>query len=117
MVSTAVGAVTSAVNEGRIEALNNSKDWQNLKVQELDDIWKQKLNEKYQPELDALKAEYDAALAEYESTKGTLQRAGSGIVQLWQTQLIRSTEPNLIVLTKDGGPTKHYECYVGQQVS
>lgn len=26
-VASAVGAVTSAVNEGRIEALNNSKDW------------------------------------------------------------------------------------------
>lgn len=36
-VASAVGAVTSAVNEGRIEALNNSKDWfENQKIQ-LDD--------------------------------------------------------------------------------
>ena len=36
-VASAVGALTSAVNEGRIEALNNSKDWfENQKIQ-LDD--------------------------------------------------------------------------------
>lgn len=27
MVASTAGALTSAVNEGRIEALNNSKDW------------------------------------------------------------------------------------------
>lgn len=77
-VSTLVGATTSAVNEGRIEALNNSKDWQNLKIQELDDNWRQRLDAKYAPDIEALKGEYQAALKEYEATKGNLQRVGTG---------------------------------------
>lgn len=78
VVSTLVGATTSAVNEGRIEALNNSKDWQNLKIQELDDNWRQRLDAKYAPDIEALKGEYQAALKEYEATKGNLQRVGTG---------------------------------------
>lgn len=78
VVSTLVGAITSAVNEGRIEALNNSKDWQNLKIQELDDNWRQRLDAKYAPDIEALKGEYQAALKEYEATKGNLQRVGTG---------------------------------------
>lgn len=77
-VSTLVGATTSAVNEGRIEALNNSKDWQNLKIQELDDAWREQLNSKYTPQIEDIKAEYQAALDEYEATKGKLQRVGTG---------------------------------------
>lgn len=77
-VSTLVGATTSAVNEGRIEALNNSKDWQNLKIQELDDNWRQRLDAKYAPDIEALKGEYQAALKEYEAAKGNLQRVGTG---------------------------------------
>ena len=37
MVTSAVGATISAVNEGRIEALNNSKDWFELQKAQLDD--------------------------------------------------------------------------------
>lgn len=37
MVSTGVGATLSALNEGRIEAINNSKDWFNLQKEQLDD--------------------------------------------------------------------------------
>lgn len=36
-VSTLIGATTSAVNEGRIEALNNSTEWFNLQKMQLDD--------------------------------------------------------------------------------
>lgn len=36
MVTSAVGATISAVNEGRIEALNNSKDWFELQKAQLD---------------------------------------------------------------------------------
>lgn len=75
-VSTLVGATVSAVNEGRIEALNNSKDWQDLKIQELDDAWRGRLDTKYATDMDLLRAEYQAALEEYEATKGTLQRVG-----------------------------------------
>ena len=37
IVTSAVGATISAVNEGRIEALNNSTDWFNLQKAQLDD--------------------------------------------------------------------------------
>ena len=37
IVTSAVGATISAVNEGRIEALNNSTDWFNLHKTQLDD--------------------------------------------------------------------------------
>lgn len=37
MVTSGVGSVISAVNEGRIEALNNSTDWFNLQKAQLDD--------------------------------------------------------------------------------
>lgn len=74
MVSTAVGAVTSAVNEGRIEALNNSRDWMNLKIQELDDAWMQNITTSYEAEKQSIKAGYEEALKEYEAKKGTLKK-------------------------------------------
>lgn len=52
MVNTAVGATVSAVNEGRIEALNNSKDWFELHKAQLDDSLRERLN--------AIQAEYEA---------------------------------------------------------
>ena len=57
MVTSTVGATISAVNEGRIEALNNSKDWFEYQKAQLDDEFQQRTN---------------AALEEYESTKGSL---------------------------------------------
>lgn len=42
-VASAVGAVISAVNEGRIEALNNSKDWFELQKMQIDDRHNQML--------------------------------------------------------------------------
>lgn len=52
IVNTAVGATISAVNEGRIEALNNSKDWFELHKVQLDDSLRERL--------DAIQAEYEA---------------------------------------------------------
>lgn len=43
IVNTAVGATISAVNEGRIEALNNSKDWFELHKAQLDDNYAQRI--------------------------------------------------------------------------
>lgn len=57
-VVSGVGAVLSAVNEGRIEALNNSKDWYNLEKMKIDDY--------YSPLFEQAKEEYD-------STKGGLE--------------------------------------------
>lgn len=52
IVNTAVGATISAVNEGRIEALNNSKDWFELHKAQLDDSLRERS--------DAIQAEYEA---------------------------------------------------------
>lgn len=43
IVNSTVGATVSAVNEGRIEALNNSKDWFELHKAQLDDKYSQRL--------------------------------------------------------------------------
>lgn len=43
IVNSAVGATISSVNEGRIEALNNSKDWFELQKAQLDDRYNQKM--------------------------------------------------------------------------
>lgn len=53
IVATGLGSVTSAVNEGRIEALNNSKDWFELHKAQLDDKLRERLN--------AIQAEYEAS--------------------------------------------------------
>lgn len=45
IVTTAVGATVSAVNEGRIEALNNSKDWFELHKAQLDDKYNQRIQD------------------------------------------------------------------------
>lgn len=63
IVNTAVGATISAVNEGRIEALNNSKDWFELHKAQLDDSLRERL---------------DAIQAEYEANAGK-QLVGSGV--------------------------------------
>lgn len=57
MVTSGTGAVLSAINEGRIEALNNSKDWYDTQKLQLDDTYQQRLADIQQ---------------EYESTKGHL---------------------------------------------
>lgn len=71
IVSSAVGSILSAVNEGRVEALNNSKDWFELQKQQLDDWYGQKLTSEYKPL-------FDEAMAEYNATKGTLVQGPDG---------------------------------------
>lgn len=43
IVAAGLGSATSAINEGRIEALNNSKDWFELHKAQLDDKYRQRL--------------------------------------------------------------------------
>lgn len=43
IVNSTVGATISSVNEGRIEALNNSKDWFELQKAQLDDRYNQRM--------------------------------------------------------------------------
>lgn len=45
IVAAGLGSATSAVNEGRIEALNNSKDWFELHKAQLDDKYRQRLQD------------------------------------------------------------------------
>lgn len=52
IVAAGLGSATSAINEGRIEALNNSKDWFELHKAQLDDSLRERLN--------AIQAEYEA---------------------------------------------------------
>ena len=63
IVNSAVGATISAVNEGRIEALNNSKDWFELHKAQLDDTYRDRVQ---------------AIQNRYEDTKGTLVRTREG---------------------------------------
>lgn len=63
IVNSAVGATVSAVNEGRIEALNNSKDWFELHKAQLDDTYRDRIQ---------------AIQNRYEDTKGTLVRTEEG---------------------------------------
>lgn len=58
LVTSGIGSVISAVNEGRIEALNNSKDWFNLHKTQLDD--------KLSNRLSALKSYYEEGGCTYE---------------------------------------------------
>lgn len=63
IVTSAVGATISAVNEGRSEALNNSKDWFELHKAQLDDTYRDRIQ---------------AIQNRYEDTKGTLVRTREG---------------------------------------
>ena len=47
IIAGGVGTTISALNEGRIEALNNSKDWAELQTMKLNDATSQKLDEIY----------------------------------------------------------------------
>lgn len=76
MVNTAVGATISAVNEGRIEALNNSKDWYENQKMQIDDIFRDRI-QSIQDKYEATKGQsmvstpeggmYDPAYAEYQN--------------------------------------------------
>lgn len=63
IVNSAVGATISAVNEGRIEALNNSRDWFELHKAQLDDTYRDRVQ---------------SIQNRYEDTKGSLVRTREG---------------------------------------
>ena len=63
-IISGTGAVLSAINEGRIEALNNSNDWFQYQKQQLDDVYAQKFQ--------ALKDAYEGTEM-YDSMKMQLQ--------------------------------------------
>lgn len=68
----------SAVSEGSIEAVNNTNDWEKLKVQELDDDYRANIDRGFAPQETALAQEYQKAYEEYHATKGQLVKRGTG---------------------------------------
>ena len=68
----------SAVSEGSIEAVNNTNDWEKLKVQELDDDYRANIDRRFAPQETALAQEYQKAYEEYHATKGQLVKRGTG---------------------------------------
>lgn len=70
-VAGVVGSTMAAITEGSIEARNNASDWEQLQVQKLDDWYSGKVQQDLSPYL-------DAALEEYEATKGSLIPVGDG---------------------------------------
>lgn len=71
IAASAFGAVTSAVNEGRIEALNNSKEWYDYQKAQIDDNYQKQLQEiesykdlnSYNYLLDKINSDYELTLA------------------------------------------------------
>lgn len=67
LTSALVGSGLAAVNEGRVEAINNSTDWFNLKKQELDDWYDNQIADEFTPL-------YEEAQKEFAATKGNTQQ-------------------------------------------
>lgn len=67
LTSALVGSGLAAVNEGRVEAINNSTDWFNLKKQELDDWYNKQIADEFAPL-------YEEAQKEFAATKGNIQQ-------------------------------------------
>lgn len=86
IVTSGVGATISAVNEGRIEALNNSKDWFELQKAQLDDKHKTRLEvieqyagtEMYPQMLAQENANYEATLGKL--TEGRLKMGNADLL-------------------------------------
>lgn len=67
LTSALVGSGLAAINEGRVEAINNSTDWFNLKKQELDDWYNKQIADEFAPL-------YEEAQKEFAATKGNIQQ-------------------------------------------
>lgn len=70
-VTSVAGATISAIGEGSIEAINNSRDWYKFMKQQLDDKYDQRIADKYDPL-------FADALKEYEETRGNLKKGLDG---------------------------------------
>lgn len=66
---TAIGAFSSAVGEGAIEALHNSTDWAKLKILEINDLYEQKIQDVLQSDLGNIQKQYSLNLLEQERQK------------------------------------------------
>lgn len=76
MVNTVVGSFMSAVNEGRIEAINGSRDWAKADIERVKlkgSTDKKNIQNEYEAQVYAL-------VKEYENNKGKLVRTNEGLV-------------------------------------
>ena len=99
MVTSTVGTVISAVNEGRIEALNNTKDWYNLEKMKIDDFTGQKA----QAIEDEYKANQGKALIEITQPDGSITYADAAYLKYQQdkVELQKNYESALAKLNED----------------
>lgn len=67
LTSAMVGVGLASLNEGRVEALNNSTDWFNLHKQQLDDWYDNIIADEFAPL-------YEEAQKEFAATKGNMQQ-------------------------------------------
>ena len=83
MVNTAIGVTTAALNEARVEAINNSTDWGNLKTAEVTDYYNKDLGpfniaDSMEDNKSVYMKQMQAIQDEYEKNKGTLTNTGEG---------------------------------------
>lgn len=87
LVTSGVGAVASAVNEGRIEALNNSTDWFNLQKAQIDDD--------YTSRLDAIGQSYVRGEDGTITLTGNISELGLALQEAHSSSISRLTEDRL----------------------
>lgn len=87
LVTSGVGAVASAVNEGRIEALNNSTDWFNLQKTQIDDD--------YTSRLDAIGQSYVRGEDGTITLTGNISELGLALQEAHSSSISRLTEDRL----------------------
>lgn len=82
-VASVVGSFMGAVNEGRVEARHNSKEWFDLQKQMLDDAYSDKVNRSLQPLAEKAFAEYQATgdMEKYEETMALIQQRGESLMR------------------------------------
>lgn len=87
LVTSGVGAVASAANEGRIEALNNSTDWFNLQKAQIDDD--------YTSRLDAIGQSYVRGEDGTITLTGNISELGLALQEAHSSSISRLTEDRL----------------------
>lgn len=82
-VASVVGSFMGAINEGRVEARHNSKEWFDLQKQMLDDAYSDKVNRSLQPLAEKAFAEYQVTgdMEKYEETMALIQQRAESLMR------------------------------------
>ena len=83
MTASVIGGFVSALNEGRVEAINNSKDWFEGEKRKLDDYYESKIAKEFKPL-------FEAATEELKNTRGNLVKGPDG--QMYDPAVIKYNE-------------------------